>query len=167
LDGFSSDGYIIDQDRFSDYRYRGITSDINGCGWIAAYNLRHAAGQEPDFDEVRREMNAMFPLQIPGPTPVRKLRRYLKRYLRYGFAAGKRRALAAAKAGDAGILRYWEEKTPHFVSFVRQEDGTFRFFNVADGMEDLRAPMDRFFSEHCHKGLLRVLVWKKKDVPTE
>ena len=157
--GFSHDGYIIDQDCFSGYRYRGMSSDINGCGWIAAYNLRRAAGQDADFDEVRREMNALYALQIPGPTPVRKLRRYLRRYLPCAFAVGMRRSLAAAERSDAGILRYWEERTPHFIAFVRQGDGLFRFFNVADGQEDILCPMDRFFAGHCRRGLVRALVW--------
>ena len=34
--GFSSDGFITDQDYFGDYPYRAMTSDINGCGWMAA-----------------------------------------------------------------------------------------------------------------------------------
>ena len=64
---------------------------------------------------------------------------------------------AAASAAPAGILRYWEGNTPHFISFLRQEDGNYRFFNVADGQEDFIMPMDRFFAEHCRRGLLRTL----------
>ena len=156
--GFSRDGFITDQNKFMEYPYRGMTSDVNGCGWVAAYNLRRAAGQDVPFDDVRREMNKMFPLQIPGPTPMRKLRRYLRRYLPFRFVGGKKRALAAAERSPAGILRYWEGRTPHFISFVRQPDGRYRFFNVADGMEDYLCPMDRFFQRHCHKGWIRVLV---------
>ena len=40
-EGFSPDGYICDQDCFSSVRYRTMRADINGCGWIAAYNIRH------------------------------------------------------------------------------------------------------------------------------
>ena len=156
--GFSRDGYINDQNKLSDYRYRGMSSDVNGCGWIAAYNLRHAAGQAPGFDDVRREMNRMFPLQIPGPTPMRKLRRYLRRYLPFRYVAGRKRALAGARQSTAGILRYWEGKTPHFVSFIRQPDGRYRFLNVNDGQEDFISDMDRFFARHVKKGWIRVLL---------
>lgn len=156
--GFSRDGYIIDQNALGDYPYRGMTSDVNGCGWVAAFNLRRAVGQEPDFDEVRREMNAMFPLQIPGPTPMRKLRRYLGRYMPFRFVGGKRKALAAAERSAAGILRYWEGRTPHFITFIRQPDGRYRFFNVSDGMEDFTESMETFFRGHCRKGWIRVLV---------
>lgn len=154
---FSDDGYIIDQNAFADYPYRGMTSDVNGCGWVAAFNLRRAAGQEVPFDEVRREMNAMFPLQIPGPTPMRKLRRYLRRYISFRFTAGKRAALAAARESGAGILRYWEGRTPHFITFLRQPDGRFRFLNVSDGWEDRTDDMDHFFEKHCLRGYIRVL----------
>ena len=155
--GFSGDGYIIDQNALTDYPYRGMTSDVNGCGWVAAYNLRRAMGQDADFDDVRREMNAMFPLQIPGPTPMRKLRRYLKRYLRFRFVPGKRAALAAAESSAAGILRYWEGRTPHFITFIRRPDGRYRFLNVSDGREDFIAPMDEFFRRRCRMGWIRVL----------
>ena len=76
-EGISADGYITDQDCFSSVRYRGMRADINGCGWIAAYNLRHALGQEADWDEVRQEMDAMHTLRFPGPTLMRIMRSYL------------------------------------------------------------------------------------------
>ena len=158
MKGFSRDGYITDQNRLKDYRYRGMTSDVNGCGWVAAYNFRRALGQDPAFDDVRREMNAMFPLQIPGPTPMRKLRRYLRRYIPFRVVRGKRRALAAARESRCGILRYWEGNSPHFITFLRQPDGRYRFLNVSDGREDFVAPMDAFFEKHCHKGWIRVVV---------
>ena len=41
MNGFSDDGYIIDQDYFDEYEYRTMQASINGCGWIAAYNIRH------------------------------------------------------------------------------------------------------------------------------
>ncbi len=156
--GFAGDGYITDQNQLSAYRYRGMTSDVNGCGWVAAYNLRRAAGQAPNFDDVRREMNAMFPLQIPGPTPVRKLRRYLRRYLPYRFVHGRTAVLAAARESKAGILRYWEGRTPHFVAFLRQPDGRYRFLNVCDGREDFLQPMEDFFAARVRRGWIRALL---------
>ena len=49
--GFSPDGFITDQDCFEDYEYRTIPASDNGCGWIAAYNIRHALGQDAAFEE--------------------------------------------------------------------------------------------------------------------
>lgn len=44
--GFSADGYITNQDCFHSLRYRTMPADINGCGWIAACNLRRFLGHD-------------------------------------------------------------------------------------------------------------------------
>lgn len=154
--GFSADGYIIDQDCFSAYRYRTMSSDINGCGWIAAYNLQHALGQPADFDAVRAEMDAMFPLPAPGPTTMRVMRRYLDRHVPgYVLTVGRPAAAEEAARSRAGILRYSEQRVPHFVAYVRGGDGRCRFFNVADGLEDFTEEMRRFVAVRCARGCLR------------
>ena len=163
-DGISSDGYIIDQDCFSSLRYRTMRADINGCGWIAAYNLRHALGQDVEWDEVRREMDAMHTLRVPGPTLMRVMREFLNRYVP-GFreTAGKEEAAAAMRECDAGIIRYHEGHEPHFVSFIRQPDGQFRFFNVTDGLEDTVMSSDDFASGHLLRGTVIALTVKKNS----
>lgn len=156
--GFTTDGYILDQDCFEDYIYRGISSAINGCGWIAAYDFLRGLGKTVDFRQVHREMNAFFPRQIPGPTPVRVLRQYLRRWGRYPFRWGRRNSLKAAEKSRAGILRYWEGKEPHFVAYIRAAEGDqFRFFNVCDGQEEIFLSMEEFFRTHCVRGLVRVI----------
>ena len=155
--GFSQDGYIIDQDQFSAYRYRGMPSSVNGCGWVAAYDLLRAQGREVDFETVHRDMNALFPLQVPGPTPVRKLMRYLRRHGKYRLTYGRAASLRAAGQAPAGILRYWEGDTPHFVPFLRLADGRYRFLNVNDGQEDIVRTMEDFFEKHCVRPLVRVV----------
>ncbi len=155
--GFSQDGYIIDQDQFSAYRYRGMPSSVNGCGWVAAYDLLRAQGREVDFETVHRDMNALFPLQVPGPTLVRKLMRYLRRHGKYRLTWGRGRSLRAAARAEAGIIRYCEGRTPHFVPFLRREDGLYRFFNVSDGLEDMSCSMEDFFAGHCLRPLVRVI----------
>ena len=161
-EGFSSDGYITDQDCFSSVRYRTMRADINGCGWIAAYNLRHACGDNVDWDTVRRELDAMHTLRIPGPTLMRVMREYLAIHVpAYREAAGREEAVAAAKDSSAGIFRYSEGREPHFVSFVRQEDGRLRFFNVIDGMEDSVMTMEDFAEGHLRRGTVISLTVKK------
>lgn len=155
--GFTPDGYILDQDCFEHCIYRGMTSNINGCGWIAAYNFLHAQGLGPEYRTVHRDMNAYFPLAIPGPTPVRILRRYLRRWGRYPLALGRKRSLAVSSRSRTGILRYWGGKEPHFVAFVRAEGDRFRFFNVCDGGEELTLSMADFFCTHCHHGFVRAI----------
>lgn len=45
---YSKDGFIIDQARLTNIRYGVFTSDINGCGWIAAYNFLKRMGEDAD-----------------------------------------------------------------------------------------------------------------------
>ena len=148
MNGFSCDGFIIDQNCFGNYRYRTIPASDNGCGWIAAYNLRHALGHAVGFEEVLRELDAMHTLRIPGPTTMNVMRAYLKKYLPdMREHEGRAAARAAACASRMGILRYCEAGIPHFISFLR--DGpAFRFFNVNDGLEDYACSMELFFETH-------------------
>ncbi|MBQ3803866.1 MAG: hypothetical protein IJK03_05655 [Oscillospiraceae bacterium] len=157
-DGFSSDGYITDQDCFSSVRYRTMSASNNGCGFIAAYNVRHALGHTVYWDEVRAELDAMHSLRIPGPTLMRVMREYLDKYVPgWVETVGREDATAAAAKSRTGIFRYQEGYTPHFVSFVRQDDGSFRFFNVDDGLEDFTATMEQFGREHLIRGTVIAL----------
>ena len=170
-EGISADGYITDQDCFSSVRYRGMRADINGCGWIAAYNLRHALGQEADWDEVRQEMDAMHTLRFPGPTLMRIMRNYLAKYVPdYRETAGREEAAQAAEESFAGIFRYQEGHEPHFISFVRRPDGQFRFCNVTDGLEDSVMSMEEFAAGHLLRGTVIALTAdentrERKDAP--
>lgn len=160
MNGFSEDNYIICQDCFEDYEYRTIQSSLNGCGWIAAYNIRLAMGQSVYFDDVRKEMDAMHRIRMPGPTVMRVMRKYLERYApNFREYHGKKECIKAAKASKMGMFRYFEEGVPHFVSFVKQTDGAFRFFNVNDGMEDFTASMDDFTAAHFKSGYYIALVY--------
>ena len=157
-EGFSPDGYIIDQDCFSTVRYRTMSAAINGCGWIAAFNLRRSLGHSVHWDDVRAELDAMHRLRIPGPTLMRIMREYLDRYVPGWIeTVGRDEAIAAASESRAGIFRYQEGHEPHFVSFIRQGDGQFRFFNVVDGMEDAVVSMEQFAREHLLHGTVIAL----------
>ncbi len=152
-EGFSSDGYITDQDCFSTVRYRTMAASNNGCGFIAAYNVRHALGHKVNWDDVRAELDAMHTLRFPGPTLMRVMREYLDKYVPgWVETIGREEAIAAAAKSRAGMFRYQEGYTPHFVSFVRQDDGNFRFFNVDDGLEDFTVAMEQFGREHLIRG---------------
>lgn len=153
MNGFSPDGYIIDQDYFDKYEYRTMSASINGCGWIAAYNVRHFLGHGIGFENVLHEMDLMHSLRIPGPTTMPVMRAYLKKYIpEMAEHTGREEARAAALDCRAGILRYTEADVPHFISFIRQEDGAYRFFNVNDGLEDYAASMEMFFETHVLPG---------------
>ncbi|MBR1584546.1 MAG: hypothetical protein IJ662_03280 [Clostridia bacterium] len=159
--GFSPEGFIIDQDCFSEFQYRTIPANLNGCGWIAAYNLRRALDHSVTFDEVRQELDDLHFLKIPGPTLMCVMRKYLKQYVpEYQETVGRAEALTAAKESRAGIFRYREGHEPHFTSYIRQGDGLFRFFNMADDFEDCVMPMEQFIRDHCAPGTV-ILLWVK------
>lgn len=148
MDGFSPDGYIIDQECFDTYEYRTIRASMNGCGCVAAYNLRRFLGQDPVFETVLEELDRMHLLRVPGPTTMPVMRAYLKKYVPgVREQEGRAGALAAACVCRAGVLRYCEAGVPHFISFYRQ-DGAYRFFNVNDGLEDFVCSMEMFFETH-------------------
>ena len=155
--GFSPDGYIMDQDCFHSLRYRTMPADINGCGWIAAYNLLRFLGQEAEWRQVMAELDGMHRLRVPGPTLMVVMRDYLQRHVPgIRETVGREEALAAAQKSRAGIFRYREKFEPHFVSYIRTEDGRFRFFNVDDGLEDSEMSMERFGAEHLRGGTVIV-----------
>ncbi|MBQ9686034.1 MAG: hypothetical protein IJV41_05710 [Oscillospiraceae bacterium] len=150
MNGFSPDGYIIDQDYFDAYEYRTIPASDNGCGWIAAYNIRHYLGHDVSFEDVLHEMDAMHTLRVPGPTIMAVMRAYLHKYLpEMTEHSGRAAALEAARMSRCGILRYSEAGIPHFISFVR-DGAAFRFFNVNDGLEDYACGMETFFDTHVN-----------------
>ena len=153
-EGFSSDGYIRDQDCFSSVRYRSMPASINGCGWIAVFDLLHFLFWEEDWDGVRRALDEGHRIRMPGPTLLPVMRSYLlSRVPELQEVRGREEALDKASRSRAGIFRYREEKTPHFVFFFRSEEG-FRFFNVSDGTEDAVMSMERFGEEHLKGGLV-------------
>ncbi|MBO5555579.1 MAG: hypothetical protein J5927_00185, partial [Oscillospiraceae bacterium] len=132
---FSEDGYVRDQDCFADIRYRTMPANINGCGPIAVFNLLHFLGLRPELERVYREMDELHRLHAPGPTSMRVIRLYLGRYVPgLRETTGREEALAAAGQSPGGVFRYREAGVPHYVSFLRQPDGRYRFFNVADGL---------------------------------
>jgi len=150
--GMSADGFATDQDMFTEFPYRTVTTDYNGCGWLAAYNLRHALDPSfTDLEAVRSEMDAMHTFKFPGPTLMRVMREYLRRYVPgWAETSGKAAASRAAAQSCAGIFRYNEQHVPHFICFVRQPDGLFRFFNVDDTPNggDFIESMEDFTRKH-------------------
>ena len=156
--GFSRDGFITDQDCFSSVRYRTIPASDNGCGFIAAYNLRRALGQAVSWEEVRKEMDGMHRLRIPGPTLMNVMRKYVHHHVPgCKEVSGRNDAVSAAEESCAGIFRYLEGHIPLYVSYMLQVDGRFRFFNVAEGLEDCTMTMKQFAEEHLRWGSVIIL----------
>lgn len=163
-DGWTEDGYIRNQDCFYHREYRTLPASGNGCGPVAAFDLRRRAGQDVSFAAVLQEMDAMHRRHAPGPTQMRVMRRYLDTYLPGRHEVwGRRAALAAAERSAMGVFRYLEQKVPHFVAYYRTEDGRFRFFNICDGEEDVLLNMGQFAARHLCGGSVRLLWWKPSE----
>ena len=158
-EAWTEDGYLMDQDGLGGYTYRTIPACNNGCGPLAAFDLRRHEGQDPLFSEVLREMDRMHLLCVPGPTFTYVMRGYLHRYLP-GFReiCGREEAIRAAEQSRMGVFRYLEERVPHFVAYYRTTDG-FRFFNVSDGEEDVVLTMPEFARKHLCGGKVRLFCW--------
>ena len=156
LKGMSADGFAADQDMFTEFPYRTVTTDYNGCGWLAVYNLRHALDPSfTDLEAVRSEMDRMHTFRFPGPTLMRVMREYLRLHVPgWKETTGRSAAVAAASSSPAGIFRYNEGRVPHYITFVRQPDGLYRFFNVDDTPNggDFIEPMEDFARKHFRHG---------------
>ena len=149
MSAWTADGYIMDQDALEGYEYRTIDASRNGCGPIAVYNVLRALGRDADFGAVVKELDGLHRMHRPGPTAMNAMRTYLAIHLpEMREHSGRAEALEAARTCRMGILRYTEEHIPHFVSFLRQEGGGYRFFNVNTGMEDYVCSMEMFFADH-------------------
>ena len=160
-EAWTEDGYLKDQDALTGITYRTISACHNGCGPLAAFDLRKYAGQDPELEDVFREMDRLHLLCLPGPTFVYVMRRYLRRYLP-GFreVTGRENAIREAGKSRMGVFRYHEQKVPHFVTYCRTEQG-FRFFNVSDGKEDVVMTMEEFAEDHLLDGPVRLFCWEQ------
>jgi hypothetical protein len=145
--GFSDDGYIINQAFFSDVRYGIKNSDFNGCGWMAAYNLLKYSGFNISWQTVAKEMNRCTLLfGLFGTNPF-KLKKYLQQkglFVKTTFVPSK-----ASKALDitkAGILMYFHNKGAHFTAFYKIDSSKakLRFLNVNSSSSTITG----FLKEH-------------------
>ena len=158
---WTEDGYLCNQDALFRYTYRAIPANHNSCGPVAAFNLRRRAGHDVRIDDVIAEMDGMHLLRVPGPTRHGVMRRYLRKYLPgWRETSGRAACLAAMEHSRMGVVRYHEQRVPHYVAYCRTEDGTFRFFNVSDDKEDDVMRAENFGAEHLRGGSVRLIWWE-------
>ena len=53
---------VIDQSRLGNYQYGRYTSDFNGCGWMAVYNMLHSMGFSVSPDDARKLCMTALPV---------------------------------------------------------------------------------------------------------
>ncbi len=128
--GFTSDGFIMDQAQFTDYPYGKFTSDWNGCGWIAVFNLMHARGMGVTPEQICRLMSPMLPVGGFIGTPVKNMVKVLELFnISTEVVKGGPAVQEAALRAELGILRFFDGKYDHYVAFQRSGVRMFRFFN--------------------------------------
>ena len=164
---YSKDGYIIDQARVTDIRYGALTSDINGCGWIAEFNFLKRMGQSIGEKTLADELIRHTLFRGLAGTDIFRLRRHLKRHgyrMPIKFRWNKKARLP--EGTSAGIIWYCHKDGFHFVTFyaddaIQPEEGgaRFRFLNGLAGKEDHFDTMRGFLTKNNVIPFAVILVW--------
>ena len=170
---YSSDGYIVDQARLKEIRYGVFTSDINGCGWIAAFNFLKRMGQDVREQALADELIRYSLFRGLIGTDLMRLKRTLKRHgyrtrLKYRWNKNAR----LPEGTSAGLFYYWHKDGPHFVTFYadesipQSEDGEprYRFLNAIAGKENHFDTMRGFLTRHNIIPFAVILVWSGRAV---
>ena len=134
-DALDHQGYIINQKATDNLSFGRISSDIIGCGWIAAYNFLKAAGAEPSPEQVLSDLQKWL---IPGfgrfGLNIAPLALYLRRRgIPLRITARPFHAQLLAEGCRAGIILYRTGKTNHYAAFRREDGGKLRFYGATPG----------------------------------
>ena len=175
---FSRDGYLIDQRQTRTLPYGRHTSDYNGCGWMAGYNVLHALGLAAPADAAEICAALSQGLWLGGSLGTGPLR--LARFLAARGAAVqktvcRKTAQMRAQTCRVGFIMYWTGRGAHFVAFVPEtahqgEQSTanacavppqarnrLRFLNAICGEEHHCDTLAAFFAQHCKGPLVFVV----------
>lgn len=143
---FSRDGFLTRQQDTGNIPFGALTSERNGCGWIAAYNFLRADLHPVKWDQVRRDLNRLLPFQGRLGANAFVLRGYLRlqgcRLHSAVTLSGAKRLIPRCRAG---ILLYETGKSRHYVAFQRRRDGKLRFFNVRPDAAEVVMTMEEFY----------------------
>lgn len=165
---FSKDGYIIDQARVTDIRYGALTSDINGCGWIAAYNFLKRMGKTVDGKTIADELIRYTLFRGLVGTDLFRLRRYFRRHgYRMPIQWHWNKKAHLSEGTSAGVIWYCHKDGFHFVTFYAddaiapKEDGEarFRFLNGHAGKESHIDTMRGFLTQNNVIPFALIMVW--------
>lgn len=148
-EALSRDGYIIDQRKTRNIPFGRLTSDRNGCGWIACYNFLRAIGRDPDPEALVRQMEKTLLaggyLGVHVAALVWELRR---QQVPLRYAIRPIHAQMLAETAPAGIILYHARPWNHFVAFRREADGRLRFFGATPGDAGERGSLAEFYWKH-------------------
>lgn len=142
----SADGYIIDQRKTDSIPFGRLTSDQNGCGWIAVYNLLKALGRDPDPEQLAAELEKTLMFRGALGLNLFALIWELKKLrLPLSFAVRSFHAQQLAEQAPAGIILYFTGRRNHFAAFRREENGRLRFFGAVPGFRRHELTMAEFY----------------------
>lgn len=148
-EALSTDGYIIDQRQTENIPFGAVSSNENGCGWIAVYNFLKAMDRETDPEQLLcdLEKSLLFQGRL-GVNLFCLVRELKKQKLPLDFALRSFHAQCLSERCRAGIILYFTGKRNHFAAFRREANGELRFFGAAPGVDrDIRT-MAEFYREY-------------------
>ena len=169
---YSKDGYIIDQAKLTGIRYGVFTSDVNGCGWIAAYNFLKRMGLNVNEKAIADELIRRTVFRGLVGTDLFRLRRFLKkRGYRMPLKLRWNKKARLPEGTSAGIIWYCHKDGFHFVSFYAdgsispEEDGEarFRFLNGLAGHESHLDTMTGFLSRQNIIPFALIMIWPGRE----
>ena len=145
-EALSADGYIVDQRKTDNIPFGRFSSDRNGCGWIACYNLLKALGQEPDPEElVERLGRTLLAGGVLGLNFFVLVCALKRQHLPLDFALRPFHAQMRAERATAGVVLYFNGRCNHYAAFRREKDGTLRFFGAVPGRQVHKLSMGEFY----------------------
>lgn len=160
---FSPDGYIIAQGKATSVPYGRFTSNWNGCGWIAAYNLLKITGRAEDWRLVSRALARGLTAEGALGTGPLRLARYLRgKGLRLETATSRIGAARLARFGSSGILLYATKEGPHYVAFADAKLGRHRFFNAEEGNSNHISTMAGFLKKEAKLPFVYLMLVKNR-----
>jgi hypothetical protein len=136
---FTRDGYINEQSLTADIPYGRLSSDENGCGWIAAFNvLRRIEAQTPCPEFVAQSLlNGLVLCGYLGTSPIAIIR-FLRRRgheVRWALRRDEQKQLAADSAASiflyVGPFLRWHQFQLHYVMLYPEGARGMRILNFA------------------------------------
>jgi hypothetical protein len=168
---YSNDGYIVDQARLTTIKYGVFTSDINGCGWIAAYNFLKRFGKDVQQQQIADDLIRHSLFHGLMGTDLFRLRRKMKQYgYRMPIRFNWNKKARLPEGTSAGIIYYCHKDGFHFVTFYADEslppdaegEARFRFLNGIGGKGNHFDTMRGFLTTHNVIPFALIMVWPGK-----
>jgi hypothetical protein len=133
----SRDGYIVDQNNTDNITYGKYTSNRNGCGWIACYNLCKYLGKEFNAANIINFLEKYLWRKGLWGTSLTGVYKFMKSIgLQVKARIGKKSIIKSAS--KFGIVFYLHDGGCHYVFFYKYDSSNYRFLNVLGKEFDVR-----------------------------